>query len=364
MLGRGIDVDDELDGVDVDAAGGDVCGHEHLRLTIGERGEVAIARTLRQVAVQVDGGDSGCRELAGEALGPVLRAGEEDAAARAGGELVYEFVLVVDRHLEHVVGHGRNMGGRLIHGVEDLVVEETTDELVDVVVQGGGEEHPLSLSRGLVEDSGDSGQEPEVSHVVSLVEDGDLDVLEREDVLLEQVLEAARAGHDDIDAGLECDLLSTLLDAAEDRRRPQAHGLGQRVDDLGDLRGELTGGGKDESARMAEPLRTLAGFGQASDERNGERQGLAGPGLSAAEHITAGQRVGQSVLLDREGLGLAFLAQRVDQFLGDTELGKSGRGWGGLLRAIARGVGGGCGGVSVAASAGAGAGAVGIGASL
>ena len=139
----------------------------------------------------------------------------------------------------------------------------------------------------------------------------------------------------------------------------QAHGLGQRVDDLGDLRGELTGGSEHESARMAELLRTFAGFGQSGDERNGERQGLAGPGLSAAEHIAAGQRVGQSVLLDREGLSLAFLAQRVDKLGGNTEFGERGGGWGGLLRAIARGA---CGGVAVAASAG--AGAAGIGASL
>ena len=179
MFGRGIDVDDELDGIDVDAAGSDVCGHEHLRLTIGERGEVAIASALRQVAVQVDGGNARCRELAGEAFGPVLRASEEDAAARAGGELVHKLVLVVVRHFEHVVGHRRYMRGHLVDGVQHLVVEEAADELVDVVVQRGGEEHPLPLGRGLLEDAGDAGQEAQVSHVVGLVEDGDLDVLER-----------------------------------------------------------------------------------------------------------------------------------------------------------------------------------------
>src|SRR5699024_6960452 len=96
VLGRRIDVDDEFDGIDVDSAGGDVRGHEHLRISAHERGEVAVAGALGQVAVQVDGRDAGGGELSGEALGPMLGAGEEDPTARARGELVDECVLVID----------------------------------------------------------------------------------------------------------------------------------------------------------------------------------------------------------------------------------------------------------------------------
>ena len=58
-----VDVDDELDLVDVHAARGDVGRDEHAHAALGgvgaERGEVAVARGLRQVAVQVD--RRGCR---------------------------------------------------------------------------------------------------------------------------------------------------------------------------------------------------------------------------------------------------------------------------------------------------------------
>ena len=52
------------------------------------------------------------------------------------------------------------------------------------------------------EDAGDAGQEPEVGHVVGLVDDGDLDRVEADDPLLHQVFQPAGAGHDDVDAGL------------------------------------------------------------------------------------------------------------------------------------------------------------------
>ena len=82
-----VDVDDELHLVDVHAAGGDVGGHEHAHSALGgvgaEGGEVALARGLRQVAVQIHRRDAGCREHLRELLGLVLGAGEEDAATAA-----------------------------------------------------------------------------------------------------------------------------------------------------------------------------------------------------------------------------------------------------------------------------------------
>ena len=60
------------------------------RLAGRERGEVAVARRLRQVAVQVDRRDAGVGQLLGELLGLVLGAHEQDAAAGARGERVHE----------------------------------------------------------------------------------------------------------------------------------------------------------------------------------------------------------------------------------------------------------------------------------
>ena len=69
VLGRRVDVHDQGDVVDVDAAGGDVGGDEHPGRAVGERGEVAVTGALGEVAVQVDGGDAGRAELACQLAG-------------------------------------------------------------------------------------------------------------------------------------------------------------------------------------------------------------------------------------------------------------------------------------------------------
>jgi hypothetical protein len=96
-------VDDQLDVVDVDAPRGDVGGREHPHLTAAERGEVALACVLRQVAVEVDGGDPGRGELLGQPLRGVLGAGEQHRASVAGGELADDGVLVGGGDVEQVV---------------------------------------------------------------------------------------------------------------------------------------------------------------------------------------------------------------------------------------------------------------------
>jgi hypothetical protein len=53
LAGR-IDVDDQLDLVDVHATCGDIGCHQNPGLARSERGEIAIVRWLRQVAVQVN----------------------------------------------------------------------------------------------------------------------------------------------------------------------------------------------------------------------------------------------------------------------------------------------------------------------
>src|SRR5699024_11634454 len=112
------------------------------------------------------------------------------------------------------------------------------------------------------------------SDLIGFVEDRDLDVVETQQSLLEQVLEATGAGHDDVDAGVQGVLLPLLFDSAEDCRRLQAHGMSQRVDDSGDLGGELACGSEDEPAGPAGPC--LAGLrgDEPGDQRYGEGQGL------------------------------------------------------------------------------------------
>ena len=93
VLHRRVDVHDQLDVVDVHAASGDIGRDENACGARRERGEVAVALRLGEVAVQVDRRDAGRGELLGELLGVVLGAHEQDAAAGARRERVDELLL-------------------------------------------------------------------------------------------------------------------------------------------------------------------------------------------------------------------------------------------------------------------------------
>ena len=144
------------------------------------------------------------------------------------------------------------------------------------------------------------GQEPEVGHVVGLVEHGHLDAVEVAVALLDQVLEPAGAGDEDVDAAAQRGDLWVLADAAEDGGDAQRHRRGQGRDGLGHLVGELAGGHEHQGAGPAGQRGGCCDAASAIDERDGEGDGLAAAGRAAAEHVTAGERVGQGGGLDRE----------------------------------------------------------------
>ena len=87
VLDRRVGVDDQRDVVDVDAAGRDVGGDQGRGLAGVERVQVAGAGVLAEVAVQLDGRARRCVELAGQRLGAVLGAGEDDGAAGRAGQV-------------------------------------------------------------------------------------------------------------------------------------------------------------------------------------------------------------------------------------------------------------------------------------
>ena len=241
-----------------------------------------------------------------------VAAQEQDAAAGSRRERLNEVPLRVETvDLEDVVGHRLDVRGGIVDRVEHLVVEVTVHDLVDAVVQRGGEQHPLAAVGCLVEDARDDGQEAQVGHVVGLVEHGDLHSVEGDESLLHQVLEAPWAGDDDVDTGLECGDLSLLRDAAEDRGDLEAVRRRERLHGRGDLGGQFAGRGEHEAARPAGGR--AAAIRESRDHRKGERERLAAAGLAAAEDVAPAEGVGEGVLLDGEGARDAAPGERVDE---------------------------------------------------
>ena len=128
--------------------------------------------------------------------------------------------------------------------------------------------------------------------------------------------------------------LIAVTDAAEDHHRAQPDGGRERLDGAGHLEGEFTGGQQDQPAWAAgHPAAT----GQPGDQRDGERDRLAGAGLAAPQHVPPGQGGGQGCFLDRERRRCTERGQHGQQRGRHAELGEAGRRFPGVARNGLRG---------------------------
>ena len=62
--------------------------------------------------------------------------------------------------------------------------------------------------------------------------------------------------------------------------------------------------------------------GKCGNKRNREGESLARAGATTAEHIAAGEAIGESRGLDREAIDKALLGEGVDEGKGNAEFGK------------------------------------------
>jgi hypothetical protein len=96
---------------------------------------------------------------------------------------------------------------------------------------------------------------------------------------------------------------------------------GEGVEHIGNLQRELTGRHEDQRQW---PVR-LGRARQAGEQRNAERERLAGTCSGSAAHVAAGHRDGNGPGLDRERLGEANRGDGGVDFGGNAERGETGR---------------------------------------
>ena len=175
-------VDDVRQLVDVDAAGGDVGGDQHLQAGVLELGERARARALALVAVDGERGDSVVAELLGQLVGPVLGAREDEhlEPVLRPDQMRKQLALAVAIHRMH--GLRDHFDGRIAPRDLDQRrrVEQVVGELADLVGKRRREQEVLPLLRQQREDSPDVADEAHVEHPVGFVEDENLDPREIE----------------------------------------------------------------------------------------------------------------------------------------------------------------------------------------
>ena len=182
-----------------------------------------------------------------------------------------------------------------------------------------------------------TGQEAQVGHEVGLVEDGDDDLGEAGLALADQVLQPAGGGDDDVDAAAELLDLAVHGRAAVDGGELDADGLAERGQGVVHLLGQLAGRHEHQAARGAAALLGLGA--DAGEQRQAEGEGLARAGGGLAEHVAAGEGVGQGGGLDGERAVDAAPLERGHQLLGQAQLaerraGRLGRGLDGVLDVV------------------------------
>ncbi|RPK94458.1 hypothetical protein EES46_01305 [Streptomyces sp. ADI98-10] len=316
VTGR-VHVQDQVDAVDVDTAGGDVGRDERVDVALLEVLQDPRTGALGHAAVQRVGLHAGLDELLGDAVRAQLGADEDDRAALAGGDGGRDRRLVLRLHDEDVVRHGRDVALRAVDLVRHRVGEVALDQRADLVLHGGGEEHPLTATGDLVEQLGDLGQEAQVGHLVGLVEDGDLDARQGAGAAVDDVAQTARGGDEDVDTALQrVDLVAHRRAAADDLHLEAEH-VAVRLQRVRDLHRELTGRGEDDAARL---LLLGGATGERGQQRQTEGERLAGARTAAAEDVLAGQGVRDGRRLDREGGGHTVLRELADDALGQPQV--------------------------------------------
>ena len=307
---RHVEVEDVAHVDDVEAAGGDVGGHQDLDLALLELLERLHARRLAHVAVQragvealllergMQGGDVALAVAEHEGVLDVLLPDQPDQ----------RLALLLFRHDHDALDDVGAGGGRRRHGDFLRVLKEAVGQPLDLGRHGGGEEQRLAQLRQVADDALDVGDEAHVEHAIGFVDHQHLDVVQQHLAALEMVEQAARRGDQHVDALLERALLVVEAHAADQQRHAELVVLAVDVEVLGHLGGQFTRRLQDQRARHAH---LATAFGQDVDHREDEGGGLAGARLGASEDIAAHQDDGDGLFLDRGGRRVALFGNRL-----------------------------------------------------
>ena len=212
-------------------------------------------------------------------------------------------------------------------------------EARDLAGDGRGEERGLALLLQGAEDLVQVVGEAHVEHLVGLVQDDGLDLVEAERAAVEVVHGPAGSGDDDVHAAGQAGELRGDGLAAVDGDDAHAEVPAVAVDRLGDLHRELPRGREDERRRPAATAVAgdaaavdggagLAGLvhaaGEVLEDRQGEGGGLAGAGGGLGEQVAAREQGRDRRLLDGRGLLVAETGEGALEPLVEVEGGEAG----------------------------------------
>ena len=300
-LGRDVDVDDRLELVDVQAAGGQIGGHQHAAAALRELHQHLVALALVQVAVQLQGDDA-LRLQHGHQVAALLL-GVAEGQRRHGAEVVQQQphgvqALVVAHLVEALADGVRRMGFLQLHDV--WLAHVSGPERHHAVGVGGREQQGLALAGALAHDLRDVVGKAHVQHAVGLVQHQGVQRLEIQGLALQVIEDAPRGADHDVRAvGEAGDLRAHGGAAAQREHLDGILGARQAADLLRHLLGQLARGAQHQG------LHRHAARVQVGQQGQGKGGGLAAAGARLGDQVAPGQGQGQSGGLHRRHLRVA-----------------------------------------------------------
>ena len=315
----------------VNTASRHVGRNQNVDLAGAERLQRLLTRNLVQVTVQGSGSEATVHQLLRHAGSVTLGLGEDDGAAAAGSaqNAANHLVLVqVVRTVDDLADRSLSLRGVLgvsganAHGLGHVLACHRNDR----AGHGCGEQHALAVLRQVAEDLLNRRLETQIQHLVCLIEDHNLNLLQVQEALLVQVDDAAGGAHRNLQAAAQ--QLSLRLNRhttvqGGDAGVAQLRGNRQV---LTHLNSKLTGRNQNQCLRCTGVLQISPTLIVAADHTlNGgqtEAEGLTGTGLCLTNDVLARQSHGKSQLLDGEGGGNANRRESVANILANAEVGE------------------------------------------
>ena len=304
--------------MDVDAPGGDIGGHQHPHLAFLELGQGLLPGGLGLVPVDGPGVDARLFQLPHHPVGAVAGAHEHQGALHLGlaQQIGQQPLFVGLVHQVQLLAHAVHGAGYRVHLHRRRLIQDVQGQLLHLGGHGGGKEQRLPPLGQRPDHLAHVVDKAHVQHPVGLVQHENLQLVQANEPLAHQVVEAARGGHQDIHPPLELLGLGQLLYPAENHAAAQVGSgpVGGKV--LVDLQGQLPGRG--EHQRPYGPAGAAGSAVQPLQNGQGEGGRLAGAGLGAAQHVLSRQRQGDGLFLNGGGPLIALLPHRRQQGRGQA----------------------------------------------
>ena len=307
----------------INAACGHIGGNQHLKLAALELAEYLEPDCLSHVTMQ----HIGVQPLLTKPVSQFL--GTNTCPRKDQNLPAIELLELVQQHIALV--HALDQYSGLFDGVHRLacprrtdghcVLEEGFSKCLHLLRHRRREEHGLAGRGQCLENAFDRRIKAEIDHLVALVEDEMLDIVELDLATGLQVLETTRRGHDHINTLVQRPDLEIIALAATDGDVANLQAARERLDAVRNLIGKLTRRGENQHACTAH-LVGLALVEQLVQKRQQIGRRLAGAGLCQANQIMAGENGRNGFLLDRGRFGQALRRDVVDDARRQTKLEK------------------------------------------